>query len=114
MGASPESACGRRRGVGTDDGGPAMTETQILLGKIAALRQRLEQAQGLARDASTAAAALAGETVGRLVSLHHLEHQTVQAAEHDAALDRAVRPLVAAAGGDAPPMPKQLTARARR
>jgi HD-GYP domain-containing protein (c-di-GMP phosphodiesterase class II) len=90
-----------------------MSETQVLLGKIAALRQRLEQAQGLARDASTAAAALAGETLGRMVSLHQLERQTIAAAEHDAQLDQAVRPLVAAVGGDAP-LPKQLTSRARR
>jgi HD-GYP domain-containing protein (c-di-GMP phosphodiesterase class II) len=92
-----------------------MTETQVLLGKIAALRQRLEQAQGLARDASTAAAALAGESLGRAVTLQQLERQTAQATEHDVQLDHAVRPLVVAAGGeDGRPMPKQLTIRARR
>src|SRR5437762_3356934 len=33
-----------------------MSETQVLLSKIAALRQRLEQAQGLIRDAGSTAA----------------------------------------------------------
>jgi hypothetical protein len=91
-----------------------MSETQVLLGKIAALRQRLEQAQGLARDAGTAAAALAGETVGRTVGVQQLERQTAVAAEHDAQLDRVVRPLTVAAQADASTLPKQLTSRARR
>ena len=34
-----------------------MSETRVLLGKIQALRQRLEQAQGLANEARSAAAA---------------------------------------------------------
>ncbi len=47
--------------VGTET---AMSETRVLLGKIQALRQRLEQAQGLANEARTAAAALVEETGG--------------------------------------------------
>ena len=39
-------------------GETAMSGTQVLLGKITALRQRLEQAQGLAREADSAAVAL--------------------------------------------------------
>ena len=41
-----------------------MVETQALLGKITALRQRLDQAQGLARDAGSAAVALLGDQGG--------------------------------------------------
>ena len=35
-----------------------MSDTQVLLSKIAALRQRLDQAQGLIKDAGSAAASL--------------------------------------------------------
>jgi HD-GYP domain-containing protein (c-di-GMP phosphodiesterase class II) len=70
-----------------------MSETRMLLQKITALRQRLDQAQGLANEARTAAAAL---LVG---------------GEHDLALDAAVRPLTGSSDGA---MPRQLTARARR
>ena len=41
-----------------------MVETQSLLGKITALRQRLEQSQGLARDAGSAAVSLLGDQTG--------------------------------------------------
>jgi HD-GYP domain-containing protein (c-di-GMP phosphodiesterase class II) len=90
-----------------------MTETQALLGKIAALRQRLDQAQALANEARTAVAALADEDsdpAGRLLAL---DRQVHAANEHDLHLDRLVRPLVVAAGGDQPPGPRQLTSRAR-
>jgi hypothetical protein len=72
-----------------------MSETRTLLQKITALRQRLEQAQGLANEARSAAAAL------------------LAAGEHDQALDDAVRPLT---GPTAPESrtPRQLTSRARR
>jgi len=87
-----------------------MTETQTLLGKIAALRQRLEQAQGLATEANSAVAALAGDDGGRL---EVLRHQAVAAAEHDALIDASLRQF---GSGDAPAkvLPTQLTARARR
>jgi HD-GYP domain-containing protein (c-di-GMP phosphodiesterase class II) len=92
-----------------------MSETRVLLGKIQALRQRLEQAQGLANEARSAAAALVEETaVGgrKLVSFARLVDE---ADEHDAQVDHIVRPLTAPAGGDEPqPLPRQLTARARR
>src|SRR5579885_2028986 len=86
-----------------------MTETQTLLGKIAALRQRLEQAQGLASEADSAAAALAGGDGGRLEALRR---QVADGAEHASLIDASLRPL----GGDVPPevFPRQLTARARR
>jgi HD-GYP domain-containing protein (c-di-GMP phosphodiesterase class II) len=99
-----------------------MTETQALLGKIAALRQRLDQAHSLASEARSAIAALASEDedeVGRVLAF---ERQVEAAGGHDAALDRVVRPLTDLVGlpgrvhgGDEPrPGPRQLTSRARR
>jgi HD domain len=88
-----------------------MSETQTLLGKIAALRQRLEQAQGLVHEAGSAAAALAGDDGARL---EVLQHRTAAGAEHDALVDASLRQLGDA--DNAPPkvFPRQLTARARR
>ena len=87
-----------------------MSETQALLGKIAALRQRLEQAQGLVREADSAAAALAGGD-GRRVEV--LQRSVAAASEHDGLVDAALSPLVAGEA-PAPAFPTQLTARARR
>jgi HD-GYP domain-containing protein (c-di-GMP phosphodiesterase class II) len=87
-----------------------MSETQTLLGKIAALRQRLEQAQGLANEAGSAAAALAGDDGARL---EVLRRKTEAGAEHDSLVDASLRQL----GSEAAPanvLPAQLTARARR
>jgi HD-GYP domain-containing protein (c-di-GMP phosphodiesterase class II) len=91
-----------------------MTETQVLLGKIAALRQRLDQAQSLASEARSAIAALSGEEEDALGSVLAFERHVEAAGAHDAALDRVVRPLTAPAGGDEPRGPRQLTHRARR
>src|SRR5438132_14053377 len=68
-----------------DRKGTAMTETQSLLGKIAALRQRLEQAQKLASEANAAASSLFGAPAVAV-----LERPTADGAEHDPALDAAV------------------------
>jgi HD-GYP domain-containing protein (c-di-GMP phosphodiesterase class II) len=87
-----------------------MSETQTLLGKIAALRQRLEQAQGLANEAGSAAAALLGGDGGRL---EVVRRKAEAGAEHDSLVDASLRQLTA----DTAPMkvlPAQLTARARR
>ncbi|HEY7326272.1 MAG TPA: HD domain-containing phosphohydrolase [Gemmataceae bacterium] len=91
-----------------------MSETQVLLGKIQALRQRLEQAQGLANEARTAAAALVEESSGnrRLISFQRLVEESD---EHDHQLDSIVRPLTAVVREDeARILPRQLTSRARR
>jgi hypothetical protein len=91
-----------------------MSETQVLLGKIQALRQRLEQAQGLANEARSAAAALVEET-GSSHRLTAFERLVEDNGTHDAQLDSTVRPLIALVRGDeAHPLPRQLTARARR
>ncbi len=87
-----------------------MSETQTLLGKIAALRQRLEQAQGLAHEADSAAAALAGDDGARL---EVLRQKGESGARHDVLVDASLRQF----GADATPtqvLPAQLTARARR
>jgi hypothetical protein len=88
-----------------------MSETQALLGKIAALRQRLEQAQRLAHEAGASAAALAE---GRMPRLRLLERQAAAGDEHDARVDRAVRVLAGPRPEEARGLPKQLTMRARR
>jgi HD-GYP domain-containing protein (c-di-GMP phosphodiesterase class II) len=91
-----------------------MTETQALMGKITALRQRLEQAQSLANEARSAVAALTDEGADPASRLLHLDREVQSGSEQDMQLDRVVRPLVVAAGGDQPPGPRQLTSRARR
>ena len=83
-----------------------MTETQSLLGKIAALRQRLEQAQKLASEANTAAKELFGPPASAL------ERRVADGAEQDAALAGAVHAV--APQIEPPPLPRQLTMRARR
>jgi HD-GYP domain-containing protein (c-di-GMP phosphodiesterase class II) len=72
-----------------------MSETRVLLGKITALRQRLEQAQGLAGEARSAATQLLAEAAAGTL--------------HDLQVDHVVRPLT----GEAAPQPRPLTARAR-
>ena len=89
-----------------------MTDTQTLLGKISALRQRLQQAQGLAQEAGSAAAALAGEK-GSAPHVQTLERLVERGAEHDAEIDTLAR-AVEGPRPDERPLPRQLTARARR
>jgi hypothetical protein len=89
-----------------------MGETQAILSRITALRQRLEQAQSLAREAG-AAAAMAGERGDWNDRVHAIENQVAAGAEHDALLDTAVRPLTGPPG-DPRGLPRQLTSRARR
>ncbi len=72
-----------------------MSETRMLLQKITALRQRLEQAQGLVNEARSAAAAI------------------LEGSAHDVALDAAVRPATGASPNEGRP-PRELSARARR
>jgi hypothetical protein len=76
-----------------------MSETRMLLAKITALRQRLEQAQGLADEARSAAAVLL--------------HRIASGDRHDVALEEAVRPVTGARLVEGGP-PRSLTQRARR
>jgi hypothetical protein len=76
-----------------------MSDTEGLVRKIQALRQRLEQAGGPAPDG------------GDGTRLDALRRHADAGAEHDARLDASLRPL---AGDEAPVLPTRLTARARR
>jgi HD-GYP domain-containing protein (c-di-GMP phosphodiesterase class II) len=76
-----------------------MSDTQLLLGRIAALRKRLDQAA-----VSTDAPAKLAEAVRRAEN----------GAAHDALVDAAVRPATAAVEEAPAPRPRQLTGRARR
>jgi HD-GYP domain-containing protein (c-di-GMP phosphodiesterase class II) len=93
-----------------------MSDTQVLLGKIRALRQRLEQAQGLAGEAGAAAAQLAAEGDGTGPRLRLLTERVAAGLEHHALLDGTIRQLTDLAAPAEQPrvMPAQLTARARR
>jgi HD-GYP domain-containing protein (c-di-GMP phosphodiesterase class II) len=93
-----------------------MSDTQVLLGKIRALRQRLEQAQGLAGEAGAAAAQLAAQAEGAAPRLRLLTDRVAAGLESHALLDGTIRQLTdVTAPADQPRvMPAQLTARARR
>ncbi len=91
-----------------------MVETQSLLGKITALRQRLDQAQGLARDAGSAAVALLGDQTEPHERTPSPDRLAAIGEEHDVQLDSVVRPLTAAVAEERLPLPRQLTARGRR
>lgn len=88
-----------------------MNSTQGLLTKIANLRQRLEQAQGLVCEAGSEVAALAGNDGGQLETLRH---QAALGAEHDALLDVSLRQLTDTLTLDPNILPSRLTSRARR
>jgi hypothetical protein len=91
-----------------------MSETRELLGKIAALRQRLEQAHGLATEAGTAAATLLEERLDLPLRPRSLEGQVRAGHEFDAELDQTVRAVTGPEVAGPRSLPKQLTARARR
>ncbi len=93
-----------------------MSDTQVLLGKIAALRQRLEQAQGLVNEAGSTAASLAEEGLEGLTRARPLKLRLATGAEHNALLDGSLRQLSEAVGvtSETKVLPTQLTARARR
>jgi HD-GYP domain-containing protein (c-di-GMP phosphodiesterase class II) len=87
------------------------TETQGLLGKISALRQRLDQARGQAQNsAGEAVQHLTEDESGGLARLWELEKQAALGAEHRRQIDAAVKPAAESLRS----LPSQLTARARR
>jgi hypothetical protein len=92
-----------------------MSDTQVILSKISALRQRLEQAQGLAHEAGAAAAGLARDFAAGADPLRPLEGTVADGFDHGRLLDGALRQLHGGAlpGAEAR-VPAQLTARARR
>jgi HD-GYP domain-containing protein (c-di-GMP phosphodiesterase class II) len=87
------------------------SETQGILHKISALRQRLEQARSQAQDASeSAVASLTEHEAPGLARLWELEHKTSTETDHRRQLDVVVKPVVHTERA----MPSQLTGRARR
>jgi HD-GYP domain-containing protein (c-di-GMP phosphodiesterase class II) len=93
-----------------------MSDTQVLLGKIAALRQRLEQAQGLVQEAGSAAATLVEEQGDEIGRAWRLDRRLAAGAAEGALLDASIRRLAEVATGSPGIglLPHQLTARARR
>jgi len=93
-----------------------MSDTQVLLGKITALRLRLQQAQGLAHEAGSAVVSLLRDGTNPDLKPAILERQAAVVSEADWLLDDALKQLPAGAAPEpeAPAMPTQLTARARR
>jgi HD-GYP domain-containing protein (c-di-GMP phosphodiesterase class II) len=89
-----------------------MTDSQGLLSKITALRQRLEQTRGLEEQAKEVAAAV-DVSSGDDSRVQKLERSLVFGARHSRLLDDALRRLSDADPSEAT-MPTQLTARARR
>jgi hypothetical protein len=94
----------------------AMTDTSVLLGKIAALRERLDQAQGLAREADSAASDLADGARGDAARLRGLERRVASGGADALLLDASLRQLNEHTPGmtEPGPLPQQLTSRARR
>jgi HD-GYP domain-containing protein (c-di-GMP phosphodiesterase class II) len=93
-----------------------MSDTQALLGKITALRLRLQQAQGLAHEAGSAVVSLLRDGGNPDQKPAVLERQAAVVSECDWLLDDALKQLPAGAApeSEASTMPTQLTARARR
>jgi HD-GYP domain-containing protein (c-di-GMP phosphodiesterase class II) len=93
-----------------------MSDTQVLLGKIAALRQRLEQAQGLVQEAGSAAAELAEGEEDESKRTWRLDRHLAAGAQDSLLLDASLRQLAEETTGTSPaaPLPHQLTSRARR
>src|SRR5262249_51234829 len=90
-----------------------MVETRTLLGKIAALRQRLDQAQGLVKEAGSAAVAMLSEQTGPPERVSSLEQQVATGEEHDVHLAALLRPITALVE-ERQPLPRQITSRGRR
>ena len=91
-----------------------MSDTQVLLSKIAALRQQLEQVQGLAQDGGSAPGAPPGEATDSAWRLQRLERQAKGGVQEHALLDTALRPMAPTPSPASACLPRQLTARARR
>jgi HD-GYP domain-containing protein (c-di-GMP phosphodiesterase class II) len=88
-----------------------MTETQALLGKIAALRQRLEQARGLAEDAAT----LVDKEAEPSDPVTILRQKVEVSARVGALVDNSLRRLPGVpSSAEEGTLPTHLTARARR
>src|SRR6266436_3587974 len=92
-----------------------MSDTKVLLSKITALRQRLEQAQNLAGEAGAALASVEGQAKG-LGRIALLERQLAEGSQHGLMIDGSLRLAAESASNTSETriLPKQLTSRARR
>ncbi len=93
-----------------------MSETEALLARITALRQRLEKSRGLPRQSADGSTFcwLTGEKESEEAPSLRVVEQHVQAeGEHDLLVDRTVQPATGPIDPTPPPV-RQLTARARR
>jgi HD-GYP domain-containing protein (c-di-GMP phosphodiesterase class II) len=92
-----------------------MSETQVLLTRITALRQQLERATELTKDAHATGAAWLEADTGQEDGMRCLERHVAEGSTQSLLLDSALRQLTpASAVQDAAPLPRQLTARTRR
>jgi len=92
-----------------------MSETQVLLTSIAALRHQLHQAKGLSKDPCSTAASSRNQDSGGENSVQRLERQAADGSKQTTLLDRTLRQLTSASPAqDTFTLPKQLTSRARR
>lgn len=85
-----------------------MSDAKELMQKIASLRLRLDQAQGLMREANATAPALSAQSNDALAAL---EQKVQRGGWHNTLLDSALR---AAEGADKPTLPSRLTMRGAR
>src|SRR5262249_14518305 len=97
-------------------GGGRMSDTRALLSQIAALRQRLEQARGLADAAANSAAVSLLDRPEGPGRVGLLEPKVNQGGKQTALIDETIRPLRATLPAAQQPsvLPGQLTARAHR
>lgn len=89
-----------------------MEDTQVLLSKIASLRQRLEQVRGLVHEAGSAIATMAGEEADPTARVQTLQRNARMLGRNGALLDDSLRRWEASADGEC--LPSHWTARARR
>ena len=75
-----------------------MNDTQVILQRIAALRQRLDQAQDFVHDAGTSAAVLEHEATD---PVRKLENKVEMGAWHSSLIDESVNEIPGAAPGSA-------------
>jgi HD-GYP domain-containing protein (c-di-GMP phosphodiesterase class II) len=90
-----------------------MSDTRGLLARIAGLRQRLAQAQGVVRGAGTAVTDPTDAPTGTDLA-ECLEREVVTGARVQALLDGSLRQIAGALSGEDTIRPTQLTARAKR
>src|SRR5687768_1771955 len=108
----PPAATGGAAAAPRGRGDAGMSDTRELLAKITALRQRLDQAQSLVSEASSAAALLSPPSPAPPPRPPSLEREVQAGSEHDLALDAAVRAHTSGGDSGESRTPRQLSGRA--